>query len=158
MVSNSTSQSTRARVEVSVPPPEDLLRSLCDVPIARLGETWSERCLGPQGKEQGVYVIHHGERIVYVGKTDGPSMTFGVRLRREFQESASGGRHIFPKLVALTIPPTIKVCLLPASVLRSMVTVSGTALRDVELIPICEAVFIAVYKPEFQTDPRQAVV
>ncbi len=143
------------RVEVAAPPAEDLLKSLCDVPIARLGEKWSELCLGPEGKKQGVYVIHHGERIVYVGKTDGPSMTFGVRLRREFQQSASSGRHIFPKLEALTTPPTIKVCLLPASVLRGMVTVSGTTLSDVELIPICEVVFIAVYKPEFQRDSKR---
>lgn len=147
---------TTVRIEVSVPPPQDLRKSLRDVPIAKRGESWSESCLGPEGKEQGVYVIHHGEKIIYVGKSDGPKMTFGVRLRREFQESASGGRHIFPKLAALRTPPLIKVCLLPATILRGMVTVQDTTLTDLELIPICEAVFIAVYKPELQREQVQA--
>src|SRR6266571_9267497 len=77
------------RIEFSIPPPHEPLKSVCSVPIARRGESWSEACLGPKGKDQGVYVIRHGDKIIYVGKTDGPSMSFGIRLRREFQESAS---------------------------------------------------------------------
>lgn len=149
---------TAAHIEFTVPPPHELLNSLCDVAIARRGESWSERCLGTEGKKQGVYVIHHGNKIIYVGKTDGPSMTFGVRLRREFQESASGGRHIYPKLAALKTPPALGVCLLPAATLRSMVTWKGAALDDFELIPICEAVLIAAYKPEFQRERASKAV
>jgi hypothetical protein len=138
------------RIEFSIPPPHELLKSVCSVPIARRSESWFEGCLGPEGKKQGVYVIHHGDRIIYVGKTDGPSMSFGVRLRREFQESASGGRHIFPKLAALQNPPGISVYLLATSSIRKMVTIEGTTLTDTELIPICEAVLIAAYRPELQ--------
>lgn len=138
------------RIEFSVPSPHDLLRSLRNVPIARRGQSWSESCLGPDGKKQGVYVIHHGEKIIYVGKTDGDSMTFGVRLRREFQESASGGRHIYPKLAALQTPPEIGVCLLPANAIREMVSLHDLEVPDLALVPICEAVLIAAYKPLFQ--------
>src|SRR4051812_10809985 len=128
-----------AQIKVSVPPPHNLLSSLCDVAIAKRGVSWSERCLGADGKKQGVYVIHHGDTIIYVGKTNGRSMTFGVRLRREFQESASGGRHIYPKLAALKTPPALAVCLLPTAVLRGMVIAKGTSLNDAELILVCEA-------------------
>ena len=139
------------RIQFSIPPPHDLVKSVCSVPIARRDESWSEGCLGPEGKKQGVYVIHHGDKIIYVGKTDGPSMSFGLRLRREFQESASQGRHIFPRLAALQSPPSISVCLLSTSAIRKMVSIEVTTLTDTELIPICEAVLIAVYKPDFQT-------
>ena len=106
--------------------------------------------MGADAKEQGVYVIHHGDTILYVGKTDGDKMTFGVRLRREFQESASGGRHIFPKLVALRRPPDLAVYLFPASAIGKMVFVHGVDVSSTELIPVLEAVLIAAYKPVFQ--------
>lgn len=147
---------SNVRVEISLPPSAELLKTLWDVPLARRGEGWSERCLGPEGKKQGVYVIHHGEKVIYVGKTDGQSMTFGVRLRREFQESASGRRHIFPTLSRLTIPPSLRVCLLPTDVLRGMVKVHGAKLSDVDLIRICECVLIATYRPELQVGVRPA--
>lgn len=97
-----------------------------------------------------MYIIHHAGKVKYVGKTDRASMSFGMRRRREFQESASGGRHIFPKLAALSVPPDLGVSLLPASAIRRLVTLTGTALTDAQLIPIYEAVLIQVYKPEFQ--------
>ena len=70
--------------------------------IAIKGVTWKASCLGECAKENGVYIIHHGGSIVYVGKTGSPTMSYGDRLRREFQEGASSGRHIFPKLAALS--------------------------------------------------------
>src|SRR5439155_12298641 len=85
------------KVDVSVLPQTELLNAVCSVRIARRGESWSESCLGSGAKDQGVYIIHHAGRIKYVGKIDGASMSFGIRLRREFQEAASQGRHIFPR-------------------------------------------------------------
>src|ERR1035437_9798975 len=52
---------------------------------------------------------HYGGSIKYVGKSGSPSMSYGMRLRREFQETASGGKHIYPKLALLSVPPDIMV-------------------------------------------------
>lgn len=139
------------KLDIAVLPQSELLSPACSVRIARRGESWSESCLGSGAKDQGVYVIHHAGKIKYVGKTDGASMSFGARLRREFQESASGGRHIFPKLAALSVPPDISVCLLSADAVRKLISVEGMALTDAQLIPIYEAVLIQAYRPEFQT-------
>ena len=79
------------------------------ISLAKRGESWSEQQLGEHAKKIGVYVIHHGNKIKYVGKTDEKTMSFGMRLRREFQQSASQDRHIFPKLLRLEIPPETKV-------------------------------------------------
>ena len=138
------------KIEFSIPQPRELLPLLRSVPIAVRGQSWSETCLGTGAKDQGVYVIHHGDTILYVGKTDGDKMTFGVRLRREFQESASGGRHIFPKLAALKRPPDLAVYLFPASAIGKIVSVHGLDVSSTALIPVLEAVLIAAYKPVFQ--------
>ena len=136
---------------ITVPSQRELLSAACSVRIARRGESWSESCLGIGSKDQGVYIIHHAGKIKYVGKTDGASMSFGMRLRREFQESAAGGRHIFPKLAALSVPPDINVCLLSANAIRKLISVDGVTVTDAQLIPIYEAVLIQAYRPEFQT-------
>lgn len=136
-------------LELTVPPCNELPVSACSVSTAPRGEKWSELCLGDDRKEHGCYVIWHSGQIIYVGKTDGPSMSFVMRLRREFQESASGGRHIYPKLRALQ-PPDFTVSLLPLPVLKNMVTVHDATLSDPELIQICEVALIAAYKPMFQ--------
>lgn len=138
------------QIGFTVPRSQDLLKSACTVPIARRGESWSEACLGAEGKNQGVYVIFHGDKVIYVGKTDGPSMSFGMRLRREFQETAAKGRHIYPTLAALTTPPNIQVAMLSTSQIRSLVSLNGLALTDADLVLPCEAVLIAVYKPVLQ--------
>jgi len=106
--------------------------------------------LGPNKKKQGVYVIFHGDQVIYVGKTDGPSMSFGMRLRREFQETASSNRHIYPKLAALPTPPNIQVSMLSTLEIRKMVSLNGLILADADLIGPCETILIAAYKPAFQ--------
>jgi len=138
------------QIQFSVPPSQSLLTAALPVPIAKRGESWSEACLGPNKKNQGVYVIFHGEQVIYVGKTDGPSMSFGMRLRREFQETASSGRHIYPKLAALTTPPDIHVSMLSTLEIRKMVSLSDLVLSDADLIGPCETILIAAYKPAFQ--------
>jgi len=139
------------QIQFSVPPSQSLLTTSLPVPIARRGESWSEACLGPNRKNQGVYIIFHGAQVIYVGKTDGPSMSFGMRLRREFQETASSGRHIYPKLAALTTPPNVQVSMLATADIRKMVSLSGLVLADSDLIGPCEAILIAAYRPVFQT-------
>jgi hypothetical protein len=51
-------------------------------------------------------------------------MSFGIRLRREFQESASGGKHLYTQLVSLGVPPQIMVSLIPAAEIKMLVQTS----------------------------------
>ncbi|MGH9515829.1 MAG: hypothetical protein ACRD3P_09165 [Terriglobales bacterium] len=101
-------------------------------------------------KETGVYVIHHAGNIKYVGKTDSPTMSFGARLRREFQEGASGGRHNYPKLAALTIPPEILVSFFSAKAVGELVKMEGFTLSGFGKIRILEIALTHTYNPEFQ--------
>ena len=102
-------------MEIELPSKEEILAGGIAIQVAREGELWSKKQLGEHAKEQGVYVIHHGGAIKYVGRTDKPTMAlityaeFGERLRREFHAKASQRRHIYPKLEQLQVPPTIKV-------------------------------------------------
>lgn len=146
------------RLEIEIPPKEQIIRNGCRVALAGKGVHWKESCLGEKAKEIGVYVIHHGGDIKYVGKTDSPSMSFGMRLRREFQETASGGKHLYPKLVSLAVPPEIMVSLLSVSDLEGFVRASGVTLGSVQVIEIFETVFIQVYQPEFQRHHLNRVV
>lgn len=139
------------KVEVRIPEIDQILAQGLSVPLARKGTKWEAACLGSRAKDQGVYVIHHNRKVKYVGKTDGPTMYFGMRLRREFQQTASQGRHIYPKLEALEVPPDIMVSLLLVEVIRTFILTDGVGLADRGLIAVFESVLIDAYKPEFQT-------
>jgi len=153
---NSTKQGIREnigsvmRVEIDIPPKEKTVLSGCQVALARKGVVWRESCLGEKAKETGVYVIHHGGTIKYVGKTDGPSMSFGIRLRREFSEGASSGKHVFPKLASLAVPPPIMVSLFSSIEVQDFVHASDLSLSSYQAIEVFETVLIQAYRPEFQ--------
>jgi hypothetical protein len=138
------------KLEIELPDAGEILKEGCAVPIARKNEKWSSACLGGMQKEKGVYVIHHGGRIMYVGKTDGPTMDIGTRLRREFQETASQNKHIFPKLCALHVPPDIIVHCFPLSVIKQMVKAADRELRSFQLVGIFVTAMIYHLEPEFQ--------
>lgn len=138
------------KIEVHIPPEEKVLTSGYTVPLARKGTRWSQDLLGPHANDQGVYVIHHAGTVKYVGKTDGPSMSFGIRLRREFQETASQRRHIYPKLELLKVPPDIKVFFFTGEEIRSFVTAEDAPLTDTQRIAIFETALSQMYDPEFQ--------
>ena len=138
------------RLTIDIPAPQELISVACSVPVASKGLKWSASCLGPNAKETGVYVIHHAGVIKYVGKTNGPTMSYGIRLRREFQEKASGGKHIYPKLVSLKVPPDIMVSVFSTKAIGSLVNAEGVALSTWGKVEIFEAVLTHVYDPEFQ--------
>jgi hypothetical protein len=102
-------QSAPMRLTIDIPDRELPIAKACPVGIAVKGVKWKASCLADSANETGVYVIHHGGSIMYVGKTGSPTMSFGMRLRREFQETASNGKHIYPKLAALNVSPAIMV-------------------------------------------------
>jgi hypothetical protein len=143
------------KIVVTVPPDSVPLAEGFDVPLVLRDCPWSPRCLGAHARTRGVYVIHHAGSIKYVGKTDGPTMSFGQRLRREFTEGGSQGKHIYADLMGLVQPPSIKVYLFPEESVRSLVA-CDVALDDVQRIAILETILIQVYRPEFQTTWRRA--
>jgi hypothetical protein len=138
------------KVHIEVPSEDQLLSHSVIVKIALKGHSWSQYQLGEYAKSQGIYIIHHGRKIMYVGKTDGPTMSFGARLRREFQENAAKGKHIYPKLASLPTPPEIRVSFLTLSQMQNLLTSEGSTLDDITKIAILEQTLINIYKPELQ--------
>lgn len=96
-----------------------------------------------------MYVLHHGGRIRYVGKTDGAKMDFATRLRREFQESAAQGKHIYPYLRLLDDALPICAHLIPIEEIKALVQ-SDIDLRDIDLIRLFELCLIGALRPDFQ--------
>ena len=145
------------KLEIELPDAGEILKVGRVVPIARKKEAWSSACLGGIQKEKGVYVIHYAGRIMYVGKTDGPKMDFGTRLRREFQETASQNKHIYPKLCALPVPPDIVVHCFPLSVIKQLVKAADRELHSFQLVGIFETALIYHLEPELQEHHVNAV-
>ncbi len=150
MSSTGTEQPAGRHVEVRIPPLAELLAKGTSVSLARRGQRWSATCLGTFASERGVYLIHHAGTLKYVGKTDAPGMSFGMRLRREFTESGSGARHIYRLLESLAVPPSVQVSFLPAAEVRSLVTTTTLELQDHQRIRMLETVLTQVYEPEYQ--------
>jgi hypothetical protein len=145
------------RLTIDIPDPNDVVSKGCPVPLAPDGTRWSESCLGKNAKETGVYVIHHAGIIKYVGKTDSPSMSYGMRLRREFQESASSGKHNYPKLSLLRVPPDVMVSFFPATAINALVQAEGVTLDIVGKIQVFEIALAHAYDPEFQQHHAERV-
>lgn len=138
------------RLTIEVPEPQEAMSHACPVPLAVRGVKWSALCLGQNAKETGVYVIHHAGVIKYVGKTDAPTMSYGMRLRREFQETASSGKHNYPKLALLSVPPEILVSVFPSKAIDALVKAEGLTLNAWGKVEIFEVALIHAYNPEFQ--------
>jgi len=138
------------KLEINLPDVAEVTTQSCPVPIARQQERWSAKCLGDMRKERGVYVIHHDGKIKYIGKTDGPKMSFGRRLRAEFREKSSRGRHIYPKLSTLRVPPEIMVHCFTSNAIKQRIKTDGKELSSFQLIGIFESAMIYHLDPEFQ--------
>jgi hypothetical protein len=138
------------RLTIDIPERREAILNACPVPLTARGGRWSESWLGKTAKETGVYVIHHSGEIKYVGKTDGPSMSYGMRLRREFQETASGGKHNYPKLASLSVPPQIMVSVFSSKTIDALVKAEGFTLTSWGKIEVFEVALIHAYDPEFQ--------
>lgn len=136
-------------IEIELPDRAEVLASGCPVPIARKGVKWSASCLGEMAKQKGVYVIHHAGEILYVGKTEAPTMDFGTRLRREFQETAAAGKHIYPKLCVLAVPPKLTAHFYAVKEIQRRIKSNETYRID-EIIALFEIVMINHLHPEYQ--------
>ena len=139
------------RFEVTTPARAAIVRRGIPVEIAPRGTSWSELPLGVARSSIGVYIIHHGGVVKYVGKTSGPKMDFGTRLRRHFQESAAGD-HTYPRLNIIETPPQIQVSLYGSEEILRFVSFKGKGVfsdRGV-IIQLFEAAIIIAVRPEFQ--------
>lgn len=138
------------RLTIEVPDPKETMLQACAVPLATRGVRWSASCLGQNAKETGIYVIHHSGVIKYVGKTDAPTMSYGMRLRREFQQTASSGKHNYPKLALLSVPPEIMVSFFSSRTIDALVKPEGFILTAWGKVEVFETALIHGYDPEFQ--------
>jgi hypothetical protein len=137
-------------LHIELPDLDEIFDSGCPVPIARKGDKWQTSCLGKMCKEKGIYVIHHDRRVIYVGKTEGGSMNYGMRLRREFQENAAQGKHIYPKLSSLITPPDIKTTFYPILEIIKRMQFEGQIYRPDQMIGIFEIAMINHLEPQLQ--------
>jgi len=137
-------------MNITIPDKKEIFKSSVSVPIAPRGVSWSQSCLGNIASEKGVYIILYRNSIQYIGKTNGPTMSFGMRLRRHFQESAAGNKHTYPKLMRLNTPPAIKVKMIPLYEIKNYISHNISSTNDLDLIPLFEAALIVAYKPKFQ--------
>lgn len=144
----------KMKIKIELPSKKEILARGIPVKVAREGELWSKKQLGKYANNQGIYIIHHGGSIKYVGRTDKPTQAlikysqFGERLRREFHAKASQKRHIYKKLEQLEVPPHIKVSFFPLDKMREIIL--GENLHDRGRVAVLEQALIHVYKPKFQ--------
>lgn len=136
---------------IKIPTLQTILEKGLPVALAPRGSSWSELPLGNARGEIGVYVIHHGGVIKYVGKTNGNKMSFGMRLRRHFQETATG-EHTYPRLAKINTPPEIQVSLFGLNEIIEFVSFEKEIKAPwlAEVIPLFESALIVALEPEFQ--------
>jgi hypothetical protein len=117
------------------------------VVTARAGEPWSKAQLGDYANRSGVYVHHSNGAILYIGKTTagGAYGNFGERLRREFQESASGNSPLHQLLC--TQQHDIRAYCLDLLDLDMMVDQGPMTLTQERKALIMEQVLIGIYLP-----------
>lgn len=140
---------------IEVPTLKSIIEKGLPVVLAPRGSSWSELSLGEARNEIGVYVIHHGGVIKYVGKTNRNKMSFGMRLRRHFQESAAG-EHTYPRLAELNTPPEIQVSMFDLNEILELVTSEKHIKAPwlTEVIPLFESALIVALEPEFQNQGK----
>jgi hypothetical protein len=106
-------------------------------------------------KMQGIYVFHTSDplRVIYVGKTRGPTMDFRTRLYRHATKSASQSNpkvyKTLKKIKEETGSP-ILVSLITTEQIRSLF--KGKSLENAAMIDIYEQILIHLLEPEMQEE------
>lgn len=103
-------------------------------------------------KAQGIYIFHvrNALRIIYVGKTRGPTMDFATRLYRHATKTASSNSKVYRALkkIEQETGSPILVSLITTDQIRNLF--DGDRLEDEAMIDIYEQVMIHLLKPEVQ--------
>jgi len=144
------------RIEITIPTLEQVLQQGRDVPVVPRGTKWKSSCLGVGAKLTGVYVIHHGGEVKYIGKTNGLTMHFAKRLRKHFHETSGG--DIYPKLASLSVPPQVRVTLFPLHEIDKLVGLREGKLGKAQKAEIFETAMIMALNPILQSHLMDGLV
>lgn len=105
-------------------------------------------------KSQGIYILHVGmpPRVIYVGKTRGPTMDFATRLYRHATKAASSNSKVYRglKKIERDTGKPILVALITLEQIRSLF--KAKQLEDAAMVDIYEQVLIHLLKPEIQEE------
>jgi hypothetical protein len=135
------------QVKLQIPTKAQILSGGFEIHVAKAGESWSKAQLGAYADSKGVYIHHCNGSILYVGKTTGGDYgTFGERLRREFQESASGNSHLHQLLCSQA--GELRTYCLDLQDLDMMVDQGPMTLKPERKALIMEQVLIGIYDPD----------
>jgi len=133
------------QISITVPIKADIVNSGFHVRVAEKGKSWSKGQLGDYADKKGVYIHHSGGKILYIGKaTSGDYGTFGERLRREFQETASSNSSLHQLLKQHR---DVKTYLLDLNDIDMMVNPGPMVLSPERKALIMEQVLIGLYEP-----------
>jgi len=134
-------------IKVRIPIKADIVFQGFPVKISPARTTWTKDQLGDYADKSGVYIHHSDGKILYVGKTtSGQWGTFSERLRREFQEKASGNSSLYQLL--LKQKKSIKTVMFDLNDIDMMVDSGSTQLSQIRKALIMEQVLIGVFEPE----------
>jgi hypothetical protein len=134
------------QVKLQIPTKAQILSGGFVIRVAREGDSWFKEQLGGYADSRGVYIHHCNGRILYVGKTTvGDYGTFGERLRREFQEKASGNSRLHQLLCGQK--GDIRTYCLDFQDLDMMVDQGPMTLSPERKALIMEQVLIGIYEP-----------
>ncbi len=134
-------------ISINIPTKAQIVNGGFPVKVAKAGEKWSKGQVGDYADKRGVYIHHSKGKILYVGKTtSGDYGTFGERLRREFQESASSSSVLHQLLASQ--PEPVRTYFLDLSDLDMMVDPGPMTLTPERKALIMEQVRIGIYEPD----------
>ncbi len=133
-------------IKVRVPLKADIVYQGFTIAVAPNPQVWLVSQLGNYSNKSGVYIHHCNGQILYVGKTTtGAYGNFGDRLRRQFQEKASGNSPLYQLLLAQQNP--IKTVIFDLDDIDMMVDSGSVLLPQVRKALIMEQILIGVFEP-----------
>ena len=134
-------------ISITIPTKAQIVNGGFEIKVSKAGTAWSKSQLGDYANRRGVYVHHSHGKILYIGKTTtGDYGTFGERLRREYQEKASGNSSLFKLLASQEAP--VQAYFLDLGDLDMMVNAGPMSLSPERKALIMEQVLIGIYEPD----------
>lgn len=134
-------------ITISIPTKAQIVNGGFQVHVAKARASWKKGQLGDYADRKGVYIHHSNGRILYIGKaTSGDFGTFGERLRREFQETASANSRLHQLLAAQKHP--IRCYLIDLDDVDMMIAPGSMTLSPERKALIMEQVLVGIYQPE----------
>ena len=135
-------------ISFNVPEKQDILSKGESINVSPRGTRWTKDCLGHYADLRGVYVHHSNNEILYIGQTvKGKYGTFGERLRREFQETASQDSNLYQLLEKTQEGHQIKTACYDLDKIDGLITDSSNRLSKENKALIFEELMIGIFQP-----------